>query len=333
MRVQLPGVSPRRRLARLLAGGISVSLLGALTAACGGSAPARALPAVSGAVGEQAAITIPTGMAPPTDVVSDVLVQGSGAKLASGDAVVVNYTLMDWTGAKLIGSTYSASAGQPNKTQEFVLGSQSALPSWNQILPQVTVGSRVEIVTPPAGAFGANGATAYGISGKDDLIYVLDIVGAYPGTADITGTQPSLSSQTDATLPKVTGNPGGGNPMITIPEGVTPPSSLVSKVLISGSGAQISTGQRLMLQYVGVDWNTGKQFDSSFARKQLISYVFGSDTVIPGWNKGLAGKRVGDRVLLIIPASDAYGSKGVSSAGIRGGDTLVFVVDIVDAIS
>lgn len=330
MRVQLPGVSPRRRLARLLAGSLPVLLLGALTTACGGSAPAQPLPTVSGAVGEQAGITIPTGMTAPTKVVSDVLVQGSGARLASGDAVVVNYTLMDWTGAKLIGSTYNATAGQPNKTQEFVLGSQNALPSWNQVLPQVAVGSRVEIVTPPAGAFGAAGATAYGISGKDDLIYVLDIVGAYPGTADITGTQPS---RTDATLPEVTGNPGGGNPTVTIPSGVTPPSSLVSKVLIPGTGTRISSGQRLMVQYVGVDWNTGKQFDSSFTRKEITSYVFGSDTVIPGWNKGLAGKRVGDRVLLIIPALDAYGSKGVSSAGIRGGDTLVFVIDIVDAIS
>src|SRR5262249_13497972 len=153
-------------------------------------------------------------------------------------------------------------------------------------------------------------ATAYGITGKDDLVYVLDIVGAYPGTADTTGTQPQ---QPDATLPKVTGNPGGGNPTITIPTGVTPPATSVSKVLIHGTGAQISTGQRLMLQYVGVDWRTGKQFDSSFTRKEITSYVFGSGTVIAGWNKGLAGKHVGDRVLLIIPSSDAYGSKGVAS--------------------
>jgi len=313
----------------MLAASIAVSVLGAVVVGCGASSSAQPMPTVSGAVGEQAAIAIPTRMAAPTKVVSTVLVQGSGAELANDDAVVVNYTLMDWTGAKLIGSTYST-GGTPNKTQEFVLGSTSALPSWNQVLPHVTVGSRVEIVTPPAGAFGTNGATAYGISGKDDLIYVLDVVGAYPGTADITGTQPT---RTDAALPKVTGNPGGGNPTVTLPTGVSPPTALVQKVLISGSGAVISTGQRLMLQYVGVDWNTGKQFDSSFARKEITSYVFGSDTVISGWNKGLAGKRVGDRVLLVVPASEAYGSKGVASAGIGGGDTLVFVVDIVDALS
>ena len=287
------------------------------------------MPAVNGAVGEQASISIPGGLTAPTKVESSVLVQGNGAQLANGDAVVVDYTLMDWKGSKLIGSTYST-GGQPNKTQEFVLGATSALPSWNQVLPHVTVGSRVEIVTPPDGAFGAKGATSYGISGKDDLIYVLDVVSAYAGTADITGTQ---RAETVAALPKVTGNPGSGNVSVAIPEGVTAPSTVVSEVLIKGSGAQIASGQRLMVQYAGVDWNTGKLFDSSFARKQIASYVFGSDTVISGWNTGLVGAHVGDRVLVILPPSAAYGAKGVPSSGIAGTDTLVFVIDIVDALS
>ena len=284
---------------------------------------------MTGAVGEQASIAIPGALKAPTKVESTVLVQGNGAQLANGQAVVVDYTLMDWTDAKMIGSTYSTN-GQPNKTQEFVLGASTALASWNQVLPHVTVGSRVEIVTPPAGAFGTKGAASYGISGKDDLIYVLDVVGAYAATADITGSQPA---QTDAALPKVTGNPGSGNVSVTMPTGASPPSALVDKVLIKGSGARIASNQRLMLQYAGVDWNTGKLFDSSFSRKQIASYVFGSNTVIAGWNTGLAGAHVGDRILLIVPPADAYGSKGVPSAGIGGTDTLVFVIDIVDALS
>ena len=301
----------------------------AMLAGCGGSGAAQSLPTVTGAVGEQASISIPASLSAPTKVVSGVLEQGGGAQLVNGDAVVVDYTLMDWTGSKLIGSTYSTN-GTPNKTQEFVLGASSALPSWNQVLPQVTVGSRVEIVTPPAGAFGKSGATSYGITGKDDLIYVLDIVGAYAGTADITGTQPT---ERDASSPLVAGNPGSGKVAVTIPTGVAPPAKVQSKVLIQGSGAQIASGQRLMVQYSGVDWNTGKEFDSSFARREIASYVYGSSTVISGWNTGLAGARVGDRMLLVLPASAAYGSKGAPSAGIRGGDTLVFVIDIVDALS
>ena len=287
------------------------------------------MPAVTGAVGEQASISIPGGQPAPTKIESSVLVQGNGAQLADGQAVVVDYTLMDWTDAKMIGSTYSTN-GQPNKTQEFVLGASSTLASWNQVLVHAMVGSRVEIVTPPSGAFGTKGAASYGISGKDDLVYVIDVVGAYGATMDITGTQ---AVQADASLPRVTGNPGSGNVSVAMPTGVAPPSTVVSKVLVKGNGAQITSGQRLMVQYAGVDWNTGKLFDSTFSRKQIASYVFGSDTVIAGWNTGLAGARVGDRVLLIVPASDAYGSKGVPSAGIGGTDTLVFVIDIVDALS
>ena len=322
-----------------------VPALGGL-AACGGSGSASGdLPTVAGAVGEQASISIPASLTPPTKVVSGVLVQGGGAQLADGDAVVVDYTLMDWTGAKLIGSTYST-GGAPDKTQEFVLGSSSALPSWNQVLPQVKVGSRVEIVTPPAGAFGSGGATAYGITGKDDLVYVLDVVGAYAGDADITGTEPALvqadragsggsgaGESGTAAWPTVSGDPGTGAPKINLPTGAAAPSRIETKVLIHGSGATIGTGQRLMAQYEGIDWNTGKVFDSSYARKEIASFVYGSDTVISGWNTGLAGAHVGDRVLLVLPASAAYGSKGVPSAGIGGGDTLVFVVDIVDALS
>jgi peptidylprolyl isomerase len=323
-------VSPRRRLARLLAFGcLAAPALGVLLAGCGGAGPAASLPTVTGALGEQASISIPGSLTPPAKVESDVLEQGSGAQLADGEAVVVDYTLMDWTGAKLIGSTYS-SGGAPNKTQEFVLGSASVLPSWNQVLPKVKVGSRVEIVTPPAGAFGATGATAYGISGKDDLVYVLDVVGAYPGNADVTGTQPV---QSDSALPKVAGNPGTGKVTVTLPVGVAAPTALVARVLIHGSGAALANGQRLMVQYQGVDWNTGKEFDSSFSKGQIASFVLGGDTVISGWNKGLAGAHVGDRILLVLPAADAYGSKGVPSAGIAGGDTLVFVIDVVDALS
>ena len=311
----------------------AVTALALATAGCGGgsdgsgSGSISGLPAVSGAVGEQAVIAIPTNQPPPTRVESGVLVRGNGEPLADGDAVVVDYTLMNWTGAKLVGSTYGAN-GSPDKTQEFVLGSDSALGSWNQALQGVQVGSRVEIVTPPSGAFGSGGATAYGIKGTDDLVYVLDVVGGYPKNADITGAQPD---QRDADAPAVAGNPGSGSVHIRIPAS-SAPTTLQSTVLIHGSGAPVTAGQRLMVQYTGVDWNTGKQFDSSFGRG-VASFVFGSDTVISGWNKGLVGDRVGDRVLLVIPAADAYGSKGVPSVGIHGGDTLVFVVDVVDALS
>jgi peptidylprolyl isomerase len=142
-----------------------------------------------------------------------------------------------------------------------------------------------------------------------------------------------MGAQTDAALPKVVGEPGAGNPAVHIPAGVKPPSGLVADVLIQGHGKAVAKGQTLLMQYTGVDWNTGKNFDSSFSRKAAFTTAIGEGTVIAGWDQGLVGKHVGDRVLLVVPPSLGYGPQGgQSSAGIGANDTLVFVVDIVASL-
>ncbi len=102
----------------------------------------------------------------------------------------------------------------------------------------------------------------------------------------------------------------------------------MSKVLIDGTGAQLSSDSTVEINYVGIDARTGATFDSSFSRGSTTS--FGLSQVIAGFSKGLNGKHVGDRVLLAISGADGYDSAGgASSAGIEVGDTLVFVVDVV----
>ena len=86
------------------------------------------------------------------------------------------------------------------------------------------------------------------------------------------------------------------------------------------------------MQYTGVIWRTKKVFDSSWSRKQPYTTEIGVGQVIKGWDTGLVGQTVGSRVLLVIPPADGYGSAGSSAAGIKGTDTLVFVVDIIAAV-
>ena len=90
-----------------------------------------------------------------------------------------------------------------------------------------------------------------------------------------------------------------------------------------------------MAQYVGVNYRTGKVFDSSWSRSLPYSFKIGAtpSQVIKGWDLGLVGQTVGSRVLLVIPPADAYGKTGQSQAGIKGTDTLVFVVDIIGAVT
>jgi len=319
---------------RPLALGIAAALVAVTAGACSSNSAGPSnggLPVVSGAVGQEATIVLPADVKAPITLATKTLVQGSGSVLANGDLAVVNYTAMDWTNAKVLGTTYSEDGGKtPNQPQVVTLGTGGLIPAWNLALTGARVGSRIEVVSPPADAFGTAGSAKAGVSGTDDLVFVLDVVGGYPANADITGTQ---GPQADPSLPQVSGNPGSGNPTITIPAGVKPPTSLISDTLVKGTGATVVKGQTLILQYTGVDWNTGKNFDSSFTRKQAYSVVIGAGQVIPGWDDGLVGKHVGDRVLLVVPPIDGYGpSGGQKQAGIGADDTLVFVVDIIDAL-
>lgn len=328
-----PAARPRRGLrAKFALPTVLAAVL--LSAACSSSTPApaatAAVPTASGGFGSAADITVPKGATPSTEFQTKVLVQGTGKALANGDLAVVNYTVYNWSQNKKLGDTYASSSQAVTEPQSVQLGASTALPAFTKALTGAKTGSRIEVVAPPADAFGSQGNTQAGVNPTDVLIFVLDVVAGYPANAQITGT---MAAQTDASLPKITGEPGSGNPTVKIPSGVKPPTGLVSKVLIQGTGATVAKGQTLLMQYTGVDWNTGKNFDSSFSRKALFSTAIGEGAVIPGWDQGLVGKHVGDRVLLVIPPSLGYGPEGGSSqAGIGKDDTLVFVVDIIAAV-
>ncbi len=123
----------------------------------------------------------------------------------------------------------------------------------------------------------------------------------------------------------------GTTPKITFPE-QKPSSTLGVKVLSEGSGPAVQSGNLLIANYVGQIWN-GKVFDSSFARKQPAGFGIGVGQVISGWDKGLVGKHLGSRVLLVVPPDEGYGKSGSSDGSIKGTDTIVFVVDLLKQYS
>ncbi len=118
-----------------------------------------------------------------------------------------------------------------------------------------------------------------------------------------------------------------GKPKVEVPKG-PPPNKLVEKDLVVGQGRVARTGDFVSVQYVGVDYKTGKQFDASWDRGQPFPFQLGAGQVIPGWDKGIVGMRVGGRRELIIPPDLAYGAKGQPPT-IKPNSTLVFVVDLL----
>jgi peptidylprolyl isomerase len=118
-------------------------------------------------------------------------------------------------------------------------------------------------------------------------------------------------------------------PQIDTPAG-DPPTSLIKEDLVVGDGKEVKKGQLASMQYVGISWSTGEQFDASWDRgAQPFQFQVGQGMVIPGWDEGIPGMKVGGRRVLVIPPEMGYGPSGTPDGSIAPNETLVFVVDLV----
>jgi peptidylprolyl isomerase len=117
-------------------------------------------------------------------------------------------------------------------------------------------------------------------------------------------------------------------PTVTIPQ-EAPPAELVKTDIIVGTGDEAVKGKNVSVHYVGVAWSNGKEFDASWNRGDAFEFRLGAGQVIQGWDDGVAGMKVGGRRQLTIPPDMGYGSRGAGGV-IKGGETLVFVVDLLN---
>jgi peptidylprolyl isomerase len=117
-------------------------------------------------------------------------------------------------------------------------------------------------------------------------------------------------------------------PEIDFPGG-EPPAELTITDEIEGDGPAAEAGQTVVTHYVGVAYSTGEEFDASWNRGSPLSFRLGVGQVISGWDQGIQGMKVGGRRRLVIPPHLGYGDSGAGSA-IAPGETLIFVVDLVD---
>ncbi|MFF0144497.1 peptidylprolyl isomerase [Amycolatopsis sulphurea] len=118
-------------------------------------------------------------------------------------------------------------------------------------------------------------------------------------------------------------------PEIDRPDG-PPPADLEITDLTVGNGAEAVPGNNVSVHYVGVSHSTGAQFDASYDRGAPLEFELGSGYVIPGWDRGVTGMKIGGRRKLVIPPHLAYGERGAGDV-IKPNETLIFVVDLVDA--
>jgi peptidylprolyl isomerase len=117
-------------------------------------------------------------------------------------------------------------------------------------------------------------------------------------------------------------------PEVDVPSDQPPSYQLELDDIETGDGEEAVSGRVVEVHYVGVSWKSGRQFDASWDRGDTFKFKLGAGQVIPGWDQGVAGMRVGGRRRITIPPQLAYGKRG--AGGVIGPDeTLVFVVDLI----
>ncbi|MFD9905330.1 FKBP-type peptidyl-prolyl cis-trans isomerase [Streptomyces sp. NPDC059063] len=255
---------------------------------------------------------------PSADLAVKTIIAGKGVEVAKGDYLQAHYLGQIWDTAKVFDNSYDRKA-----PTIFPIGVGQVIPGWDQGLVGKKVDSRVELAIPPVLGYGKQGNPQAGIKGTDTLVFVVDIVNTYSKKSSAKGKD---VAQDNADLPKVGTNTDGKAPSVDVPK-KDAPKKVVATYVIEGDGDEVKESDTLLCQYKGVLWADGKEFDSSYKSGQLAQ--FSLQQVIPGWREGLKGKKVGSRVLVVVPPKDGYADKPPQKSPIKKDSTLVFSVDIL----
>jgi peptidylprolyl isomerase len=255
---------------------------------------------------------------PSKDLAVKTVIAGSGTTVAENDYIQANYLGQIWDTAKVFDNSYD------RKTPLLIqLASGSIIDGWRYGLTGKKTGSRVQLAVPPTWGYGKEGYAQGGIKGTDTLVFVVDLVESFNAKSSAKGTD---VAQDNVDLPKVGTNTDGKAPSVEVPKSAAP-KKLVANYVIEGDGDEVAAENTVLVQYKGVLWDTGKEFDSTYGRKALTS--FSLQQVVKGWSQGLTGKKVGSRVLIVVPPDLGYGDSPPAGSEIKKDSTLVFTVDIL----
>lgn len=159
------------------------------------------------------------------------------------------------------------------------------------------------------------------------LTLVACAVLAFAGCGDDDSSNDSAGGDSSAPLETSADASTRSKPQVVMPRGAAP-KQLEKIDMIEGTGAEAKSGDEVTVHYVGVGLESGKEFDASWDRNEPFSFPLGAGEVIPGWDQGVVGMKVGGQRELIIPPELAYGPEGRPPA-IGPNEPLVFVIDLL----
>lgn len=227
-----------------------------------------------------------------------VVTEGGGAVTKVGQQVEVKITMFRGSNAKAVG------------TDDLVLAVGNSA-EWGALVAGidcVPVGSRTVATVSAEEFYGEGSPTPQGIKPSDSLVIVTDVLRPFPAAWT-------------KRIPEVAGTKA--KPKLVIPKGA-PADQLLLKVLDKGDGEVVQAGDNATVDYLGVSWNTKKEFDSSYGGQPA---TFNTDQVVQGFGAAIVGQTVGSKVIVTIPPKYAYGEKSESGHQLAG-QTLVFLIEI-----
>ncbi|MEV7391121.1 MULTISPECIES: FKBP-type peptidyl-prolyl cis-trans isomerase [unclassified Streptomyces] len=282
------------------------------------------LPAITAGTKFDEKPTVAKGSGDPSkNLAVKTVIAGSGKTVAENDFVQANYLGQIWSTGKVFDQSYDR---EPLLMQ---LAAGSIIDGWRYGLAGKKAGSRVLMAVPPTWGYGSSGNAQAGIKGTDTLVFVVDVLNSFNSKSSSTGKE---VAQSDSALPKVGTNTDGKAPSIDIPK-VDPPKKLVSNYVLEGDGAEVTSSQTILCQFKGEVWDSGKAFEQTYESGRLAQFsITQMEQVLKGLSQGLTGKKVGSRVLVVVPPELAYGNNPPSGGVVKKGSTLVFSVDILAAM-
>lgn len=260
--------------------------------------------------GLDAKITVPEGTE-FADVERTIVTAGDGDDIVPGDLVSVRYQLVDAKTGDVMGTSERGEDGilpvllNPNQQQQLSDFTQSSI--FLVATECEPIGSEI-VLTLPGSTLG---------EGASDVVLYVQTLEKLPTAAD-GEEQPAPEGMATVKLDE------SGAPTITIPK-TDPPTETQVATLKKGDGPVVAEGDLVTVQYRGVKWSDGEEFDATWTNAAFPAQ-FPTTGVVTGFKKGLEGQTVGSQVLIEIPPADGYGaSEGHELAE----ETLVFVVDIL----
>ena len=243
-----------------------------------------------------------------TAAAAKVVVAGDGAAIKEGDTLVWRHLYIDAATGETLQSWWQGGPAGGLQVSKEAIGAAAFA-----VFSTMTVGSRFVM----AGWQQSTDGQAYSLLQVGDVDRVIAPLRAEGTAGTPSGTYPEVSLGDN------------GAPALAGPLEGEAPARTVRELLIQGAGDTTRAGDYLTMQYTGWKASDGTQFDSSWDRGTPFSFVQGGGSVIQGWDENLLDLKVGSQVLLVIPAAEAYGEDPAGHE--LGGETLIFVVDVLDA--